>query len=175
MSANTPKISLKTRADILQINFPQNDEKAWWNVFQIIAFELAVANSGNIERHTCDQRSICQQTLLRFNLALGEKFLKSTFFRMMEKHDKISLVEVSASIWDYFTCWLSKRFLKHRFLKSPLTKIFTVCNFGNRLAMTSILFFRMFKIYVDAKNGTKNREKVFSISNNCIWNVTRKF
>ena len=41
---------------------------------------------------------------------------------------------------DTFTCWLSKRFLKRRFLESFLTKIFTVFNFGNTWAMTIIFF-----------------------------------
>ena len=44
------------------------------------------------------------------------------------------------SIFDNLTCWVSKCFLKQRFLESFLTKIFTVCNFRNTLAMTIIFF-----------------------------------
>ena len=31
-------------------------------VFHLIAFELAVANSRNIEQDTCHRQSMCQQT-----------------------------------------------------------------------------------------------------------------
>ena len=64
-------------------------------VFQIIAFELGVANSRNIGQDTCHRWSICQQTLLRFPLTLGEKFSKSTSLRMMKKHHKTAFMEIS--------------------------------------------------------------------------------
>ena len=52
-----------------------------------------------------------------------------------------------ASIWNAYTCCLSKRVLKRRFLESGLTKTFTVSSFGNTLAMRIIPFFKMFKIW----------------------------
>ena len=64
-------------------------------VFQIITCELRVANSGNMEQHTCHRRSICQETPLRFHLTLGETFSKSTSLRMMKKHDKTALIKIS--------------------------------------------------------------------------------
>ena len=74
-----------------------------------------------------------------------------------------------ASIWGTFTCWLSKRFLKQPFLDSALTKIFTVCNFGNTLATTIILFFKeCLKFHVDSINGRKHSEKVFRFWDNCV-------
>ena len=85
----TPKISPKTRGDIFQIYFNENDEKTW------------------------------------------QKWSHGDF----------------ASIWDVFTCWVSRRLLKPCFLESGVTKVFRVCNFGNILAMTIILFFKMFKIW----------------------------
>ena len=63
-------------------------------VFQIIAFELGVANSRDIEQDICHRQSMCQQTPLRFHLTLGEIFSKSTSLRMMRKHDKRTLMEV---------------------------------------------------------------------------------
>ena len=45
-------------------------------VFQILAFELEVANSGNIEQDTTHRESMCKQTPLRFRLTLGETFSK---------------------------------------------------------------------------------------------------
>ena len=51
-----------------------------------------------------------------------------------------------ASIWDSFTCLLSMCVLKRHYLEGGLTKIFAVINFGNALAMTIIICFKMFKI-----------------------------
>ena len=85
----TTKISPNTRADILQINFNENDEKTWLN---------------------------CSHWYF-------------------------------ANIWDTFTCCLLKRVLKWCFSESPLAKFFTVCNFGNTLAIRIIFSFKMFNIW----------------------------
>ena len=67
-------------------------------VFQIIAFELGLANSHKIEQDTCYRQSMCQQTPLTFNLTLGDIFSKSTSIKVMEKYDKSTLME----IWQVF-------------------------------------------------------------------------
>ena len=123
----------------------QKIEKTFF-VLQIIAFELRVADSHNIEQDTCHQMSMSLQTSLRFYLTLGDIFSKSTSLRMTKKHDKSPLMDKSQVFRDAFTCSLPKRVLKRRFLESGLPKIFRVCNFGNTLAITIILFFKMFKI-----------------------------
>ena len=69
-------------------------------VFQIIAFELGVANSLNLKHDTCHGQSMCEQPPLTFHLHLGETFSKSTSLRMMKKHDNIALNGHFASIWD---------------------------------------------------------------------------
>ena len=69
-------------------------EKKFW-VFQIITFELAITNYGYAEQDTCNRRSICQQTPLRFHLTLGATFPKSTSLRMREKLDKTALMKIS--------------------------------------------------------------------------------
>ena len=56
-----------------------------------------------------------------------------------------------------------------------LTKIFTFCNFGNTLAMTIILFLKRLKFDVDSGNVTRDWEKVFRFSDNCIWIGSGKF
>ena len=38
---------------------------------------------------------MCKQTPLRFQLTLGETFSKSTYMRMMRKHDKSAGMEIS--------------------------------------------------------------------------------
>ena len=47
---------------------------------------------------------------------------------------------------DAFTCSLTKRVLKRRFLEIGLTKIFKVRNFGNTLGVTIVFFIKTFKI-----------------------------
>ena len=80
-----------------------------------------------------------------------------------------------ASICDTFTCWLSRRVLKLRFLESGLSKIFTVPNLGNTLAMTIILFFKMFKIWRRFQKWIKKLRKMFCFWDNCIWIGSCKF
>ena len=63
-------------------------------VFQIIAFELGVTNSCNLEQDICHQLSLCQETPLRFHLKLREIFSKSISLRMMEKHDKCAVSKI---------------------------------------------------------------------------------
>ena len=67
-------------------------------VFQIIAFELGVANSRNLEQDTCHRQSMYEQGPLRFHVTLRETFSKSTSLRMMKNHDKSPLME----IWQVF-------------------------------------------------------------------------
>ena len=65
-------------------------------------------------------------------------------------------MEISEDFIDAFTCSLSKRVLKRSFLESGLTKIFTVSNFGNTLAVTIMFFPKSLKFDVDLRNGIKN-------------------
>ena len=85
------------------------------------------------------------------------------------------MMEISQDFRDAFACSLSKRFLKGCFLASGLTDIVIVCNFGNTLAATITFFSKCLKCDVDSRNGTKNGENVFSLSENCIWIGSCKF
>ena len=84
----------------LDSRIEEKNEKMFLNC-EIIAFELRVANSRNLQQH----------------------------------------------IRDTFTFWLSKRVPKRCFLQSNMTKFFTVCNFGNKLAMNIIFLIKLFKIW----------------------------
>ena len=64
-------------------------------VFQIIAIELGVANSRNVQQDTWHRQAMCQQTHQSFHLTLGETFSKSTSLRMLKKDEKIALMEIS--------------------------------------------------------------------------------
>ena len=59
---------------------------------------------------------------------------------------------------------MSKDLLKRRYLESGLTKILTVCNFGNTLAMTMIFFLKCLMYDEHSKKGKKNGEK-------SVWSV----
>ena len=63
----------------------------------------------------------------------------------MKKHDKSALMEI-LQVFRTLSHVVSKRVLKQRFLKSGLSKTFTVPNFENTLPMTIIFFFKMFEI-----------------------------
>ena len=65
-----------------------------FSVFQIIAFELGVRNSHNLEQDTCHWQPIIEKTPLRLHLTLGEIFSKSTSLRMMKKLEKWALMEI---------------------------------------------------------------------------------
>ena len=60
------------------------------------------------------------------------------------------------------------------FLKSALTKSYTVCNFRNKVAMTIVLISKCLKFNVDSGYGTKEWIKVFGFKDNCIWIGTSK-
>ena len=77
--------------------------------------------------------------------------------------------------WKSLTCWLSKEFLKRCFLKSGLTKSFTVCNFRNKVAMTIIFFFKMFKIWCRFQKWIKKIENFFGFKDHWIWVGDNKF
>ena len=64
-------------------------------LFNIIEFQLRVANSQNLEHDTCHRQSICKEKYQRFHVTLGETFSKSNSMRMMKKHDKSALMEIS--------------------------------------------------------------------------------
>ena len=80
-----------------------------------------------------------------------------------------------ASIWDTFTCWLWKRVLNRSFLENGLTKIFRVCNFGYKLAVTIILFFKKFKIWCRFQKWNKKVSKIFRLTDSCILIGSGKF
>ena len=51
----------------------------------------------------------------------------------------------------------------------------TVCNYGNTLAVTIMFFSNYLKFDVVSRNWTKNPEKYFGFSDNCIWLGSCKF
>ena len=60
---------------------------------------------------------------------------------------------------DSLTCWFSKEFLTRCFLKSGLTKSFTVCNFQNKVAMRIRVFFKIVKIWCRFQKWKKKNQQ----------------
>ena len=78
-------------------------------------------------------------------------------------------------VWDPLTCWLSTGALERCFSDSGLTKSLTVCNFRNKVAMTIIFFFKMFKIWFRFQKWNKRMKKAFGFKDNCNWIGDDKF
>ena len=68
-----------------------------------------------------------------------------------------------------------KAFSETDFLERGLTKIFTVSNFGNTLAMTIIYFFNMFKFWFRFQKWNEKLRKTFCFSDHCNWIGGGKF
>ena len=141
-------------------------------VFQINAFELGVAKSSirylplpvNVLRNAPKISGNSRRNIFQINFSQDD-----------EKKWENSPHGDFPGNRDSFTCWLSKRVPKRRFLQSCLTKFFTVCNFRNTLAMTIIFFFKLFKISCRFHKWNKNSEKVFRFSDDYIWIGSSKF
>ena len=116
-------------------------------VFNRIPFESGTTISHTLEQDNCHLQSMCYETPLRFNTSLTEIFSKSGSPRDDEKISWNCSHADFTRVWDSLKCWLSKGVLERCFLKTGLTKSFTVCDFRNKVPMTIIFFFKMFKIW----------------------------
>ena len=74
-------------------------------------------------------------------MSIREIFSKLSPIRVMTKHDKSALLQISQVFGT-----LEKDVLKRAFLEISLTKSLTVRNLGNTLGMTIIFCLKMFKI-----------------------------
>ena len=65
------------------------------------------------------------------------------------------------SVWNRLTCWLTKDVLRRRWIVSGVTKLWTVVNFGNTLAMMIFFIWKCSKFDGDAINAIKKSEMFF--------------
>ena len=103
--------------------------------------------------------SVLQNTIKIYHITKGDIFqirISHSDEKIWWKCSYVDFTRVSGSL----TCWLSKEFLLRCFLKSGLTKSFRVCNFRNKVAMTIMFFFKMFKIWCRFQklNGKKQKK-----------------
>ena len=88
---------------------------------------------------------------------------------MIKTHDESAVMVILQGYGILSHVAFQSVFQKGRHLQGGLSKFFTVCNFGNTLAMTIIFFFsKCLKLELDSRNGIKNSEKVFCLSDNFI-------
>ena len=86
----------------------------------------------------------------------------------MKIYDESALMQILQKVWDPITWSNSKGVLERCFLESGPTMFFTVCNFGNKVAMKIIFFSKCVKFDEDSRNGTKKSERVFRLIDNRI-------
>ena len=115
-------------------------------VLRIIAFKPGSTNSCNPEQDTCHWHSICYQATLRFHISLRQVYSKPGSLGVTKKQVKLLSRTFSKSLAPFGVFDCSKGILKRCFLESELTKSLTVCNFRNKVGMTTIFFFKMFKM-----------------------------
>ena len=135
-----------------------------FSVFKIIAFELGAANSRNPEKDTgylSSAINVLTNTSKIWHINKVGIFIISSSQSHQKIWSKCSHTDFT-SVWDTLTCWLSKNVLKRSFLESGLTKILTVCNFENTLAMMITFLFKMFKIWWRFQKWNKNLRKRFA-------------
>ena len=76
-------------------------------VSEILVSELVALNCLYKEDNTCHRKSMCQQTVLRFCIALTWAFLNWIMFRVINKYGKGTVVKIAmvfVPVYDV-VCW----------------------------------------------------------------------
>ena len=109
---------------------------------------------------------------LRFQLTLGETFFKSTSVRMMKSMIKALWCRFRKHL-GCFDMLTPKAYCETLLFRNFSNQVFTICNFGIILAMTSICSSKIFKIWCRFQKWNKNLEKSFSFSRwlQLIWEL----
>ena len=140
----------------------QKKDQKFFFIYQIIAFVLRVANSQKSSTgYLSSAVNVLTNTPKASPNTRGD-ISQTKFHENVEKTCQKCSHGDLASIWDGFKCSLSMCVLKRHYLESGLTKIFTVIHFGNTLAMTIILFYKMFKIWYTLQKWNRKTRQSFS-------------
>ena len=130
-------------------------------VFKIIAFELGITNSRNIEQATCPRQSMCQEISLRFDLIVLENFSRSLSLRMIKNTIKLLRWRFCKYL-EHFHRLTVKAFFEMTFFRECSNQDFyslwlrKYISFGDHPFIKKCL-----KFDIDSMNGTKNWEKFF--------------
>ena len=136
-----------------------------FSVFKIIAFESRAANYHNPKKDTgylSSAINVLTNTSKIWHINKVGIFINSSSQSDQKTWSKCSHTDFT-SVWDPWTCWLSKNVLKWSFLESGLSKTLTVWNFEITLAMRIIFFFKMFQIWRRFHQWEKKVRKKFLV------------
>ena len=113
--------------------------------FKIIAFEPFSTNFHILEQDTCHWHSICYQATLRFNMSLREVYFKPACLRVIKNIMKVLSCKICKSLGP-FNMLTVKGYSETVFHREWSHQVLTVCIFRNKVGITIIFCFKMFKI-----------------------------
>ena len=122
---------------------------------------MGVANSCNIEQDTCHRQYPVQ-------------YSKSTFPKIMKKHDKSALIEIS-QLFGTLSHVHSLRVFQNDACYRVVWQSCSQSLIRKDLSYDHHLFFKMFQIWCRFQQWNKNLRKFFSFSDRCIWIGSCKF
>ena len=114
-------------------------------LFKKIAFEQGSTNSHIPEEDTCYWQSICYQSTQRFNMSLRIVYYKPGSLRVIKNIMKVLSCRIYKSLRP-FNMLTVTGCSETVFLESGLTKSLRVCILRNKVGITIIFCFKMFKI-----------------------------
>ena len=71
-------------------------------VLKIIALELGMTNSHNLEQDNCHYKSICYETPLPFTMSLKEIFCESGSLSVMKIREESALMHILQGFWTLY-------------------------------------------------------------------------
>ena len=121
----------------------ENPEKL--SEFKILVSEQGSTNSHILEQDTCHWQSICYQATQRFNMSLRVVYSKPGSLRVIKNIMKVLSCRIYKSLGP-FNMLTVTGCSETVFLESGLTKSLRVCILRNKVGITIIFCFKMFKI-----------------------------
>ena len=121
----------------------ENPEKL--SEFKILVSEQGSTNSHILEQDTCHWQSICYQATQRFNMLLSDVYSKPGSLRVIENMMKVLSCRIYNSLGP-FNILTIKGCSEMVFFREWSYQVFAVCNFQNKVCMTIIFVFTVFKI-----------------------------
>ena len=113
--------------------------------FKIFVSEQGSTNSHILEQDTCHWQSICYQATQRFNMSLRVVYSKPGSLRVIKNIMKVLSCRIYKSLGP-FNMLTVTGCSETVFLASGLTKSLRVCILRNKVGITIIFCFKMFKI-----------------------------
>ena len=113
--------------------------------FKILVSEQGSTDSHILEQDTCHWQSICYQGTKKINMSLRDVYSKPGSLTVIENIIKVLSCRICKSLGP-FNMFTVKGCSETVFYREWSNQILTVCTFQNKVAMTIIFFFKIFKI-----------------------------